>query len=68
MRRWTCAPILISAFPDLIDSQRLENQSVSQFFTKPMDLATMNESIRGLLAAKAGRDRNAGVKIQGWML
>jgi DNA-binding response OmpR family regulator len=41
--------ILISAFPDLVNEKRLSDLSISDFFTKPLDLKALNHSISCLL-------------------
>jgi len=41
--------ILISAYPDLVNEERLSNLSISEFFTKPLDLNALNQSISYLL-------------------
>jgi DNA-binding NtrC family response regulator len=44
--------ILISAFPDLVKVDELENLSISQFFVKPLDLEALTRSIDDLLDSK----------------
>jgi len=41
--------ILISAYPDLVNEEKLSNLSISEFFTKPLDLNALNQSISYLL-------------------
>ena len=44
--------ILISAFPDIINSEKLGQLSISHFFTKPLDLEALNRSLDYLLHDK----------------
>jgi two-component system cell cycle response regulator DivK len=41
--------ILISAYPDLIKDNKFNNLAIAKFFTKPLDLKALNQSINGLL-------------------
>jgi YesN/AraC family two-component response regulator len=42
--------ILVSAFPDLVDTKELDRLSVGHFFVKPLDLDALNQSIDYLLS------------------
>ncbi|MFQ6069883.1 MAG: response regulator [Candidatus Aminicenantales bacterium] len=44
--------ILISAYPDLIEPERLSRLSISHFFVKPLDLEALNRSVDYLLKEK----------------
>ncbi|GAG30446.1 unnamed protein product [marine sediment metagenome] len=44
--------ILISAYPDLINVDKLSHLSISHFFVKPLDLEALNRSIDYLLNSK----------------
>ena len=50
--------ILISAYPDLLDSETLSRLGVGRIFVKPLDLEALTQSIANLLAAKNSQ-RNA---------
>jgi len=41
--------ILISAFPDQIDGLELSHLAIARFFTKPLDLEALDDSIHHLL-------------------
>ena len=41
--------ILISAYPDQLEGRSLDHLSIAHFFTKPLDLDALNESISCLL-------------------
>lgn len=51
--------ILISAFPDLVNSRELSRLSVDQFFIKPLDLDALTQSIDCLLNRNRGAKKNA---------
>jgi DNA-binding NtrC family response regulator len=44
--------ILISAFPDLLDTESLSDLRISQSFVKPLDLNALNQSIERLLSSE----------------
>ena len=50
--------ILISAYPDLIELNLLQQLSIRHFFVKPLDLKALNHSIRYLLAQEKDREKN----------
>ena len=50
--------ILISAYPDLIDLNLLQQLSIRHFFVKPLDLKALNHSIDYLLAQEKDREKN----------
>ena len=50
--------ILISAYPDLIDLNLLQQLSIRHFFVKPLDLKALNHSIDYLLNSEKDRVKN----------
>lgn len=53
--------ILISAFPDLLDSETLYRLGVGRIFVKPLDLEALTQSIANLLAARNSQRKAAEV-------
>lgn len=49
--------ILISAYPDLIDLDRLQQHAISHFFVKPLDLKALNRSIDSLLSPEKCKEK-----------
>jgi DNA-binding NtrC family response regulator len=53
--------ILISAYPDLSDSETLSRLGVGRIFVKPLDLEALTQSIANLLAARNNQRKAAEV-------
>jgi DNA-binding response OmpR family regulator len=49
--------IMISAFPDLMDLNKLEQLSIGHFFVKPLDLKALNHSIDCLLSPEKDKSK-----------
>jgi DNA-binding NtrC family response regulator len=51
--------ILISAFPDLLDSDALSRLRVGHIFVKPLDLDALNDAIAHLLSSENAHSKAA---------